>query len=269
MSLTFENIDEFCRNVDVTGGTPVIDLGSITFVAPFALTYLGSFIRHHNRHGLFFEVARPTSNDVNTYLSNHHFWERFNIKGSDESTIGAVQKLTSFNDIIDIKKSPYIGENVGRMVYEVLSNGPIDVNVRLMEEITSELVDNFSQHSEADLATCAVQWYPNRGLFHLAIGDCGIGIRSSLATKEQFRYLTDRSHSDAASKAFESGVGRKAEGGMGLTDVRQMMPELKGQMFLSTGNAWVLINGPHGFRVGQQAYDLPGVQIELSIPTGG
>ena len=246
-----------------------MDLSSITFVQPFALIYLGSFLRHHNRQGLFFGVELPISNRVQKYFNDQHFWERFNIKVSDESTIARVERLTSFNDIIDINKSPYIGEDVGRMVYEVLSHGAIDVNVRLMEEITSELVDNFSQHSEEDLATCAVQWYPKLKRFHLAIGDCGIGIRSSLATKEQFRYLANRSHSEAAIKAFEAGVGRKREGGMGLTDVHQMMPELGGQMFLSTGNVWVLIKGSRSFQVGHQAYELPGVQIELSIPTGG
>ena len=71
---------------------PVIDLSQITFVQPFALIYLGNFLRHHNRHGLFFEVTQPASNEVNTYLSNHHFWERFNIKGSDESTIDSLVK---------------------------------------------------------------------------------------------------------------------------------------------------------------------------------
>ena len=268
MNLSFETVDQFCGAIDLTVEQPVIDLTSIGFVKPFALIYLGSFIRYHNSRKTFFDVRPPTSNEVRTYLDNHRFWERFDIEGAAESRVRGLRGFTSFNDIIDIEKGPYIGEDVGRMVHRLLSQGPVKVNASLMEEITSELVDNFSQHSRENWATCAVQWYPNLRRFNLAIGDCGIGIRSSLATKEEFRYLQDEAHVTAATKAFEAGVGRKAEGGMGLTDVRELMPKLNGELSLSTGNAWVRTTGPT-MVVGEQAYDLSGVQIELSIPAEG
>jgi hypothetical protein len=137
----------------------------------------------------------------------------------------------------------------------------------MAEVITSELVDNFSLHSRSNLAICAVQWYPRNKVFHLAIGDYGIGIRNSLAMKPSLYHLLDLSHGKAAAKAFEAGVGRREEGGMGLTDVREMMPSLNGSLFLSTGDAWVFTRGPDEFRVGKQEYDLPGVQIEIVIPT--
>ena len=53
----------------------------------------------------------------------------------------------------------------------------------------------------------------------MAVGDCGLGVRASLATKLDYAYLKLRSHTQALLKALQPQVGRKKEGGMGLTDV--------------------------------------------------
>ena len=226
-------------------------------------------MRYYNRCGVSFIVLPPKSQRVQKYLNKHRFWERFNIGTGPSSvfSIGQGNGFTSFNDIIDIERSDDVAEEVGEMVYDLLSQTPIGVNASLMEIVTTELVDNFSQHSEEQLAICAVQWYPNVGRFDLAIGDCGIGIRESLATNQAFGYLQDKDHMDAAIEAFREKVTRKNEGGMGLPDVRDSLPDLKGHLFLSTGNAWVFTDRNRSFRTGQQQFDLPGVQIELSIQT--
>ena len=268
MNLSFQNVDLLCSRVDFAVGRPVIDMRRVTFVEPFALIYLGMFIRHHNRRGVYFEVQPPRSDRVQSYLESQKFWPRYNIAGAPgpKTQILRVAKFTSFNDIIDIENRDYIAEDIGHMVYRLLSNRSIRVDVSLVEELTSELVDNFNQHSQEELAACAVQWYPQMGRFDLAIGDCGIGIRRSLSLNPNLGYLRDRRHSDAAARAFEAGVGRRSEGGMGLTEVSQNVIDLGGSLFLSTGDGWVFVDAS-GPRIGNQAYDLPGVQIEVSIPT--
>ena len=59
------------------------------------------------------------------------------------------------------------------------------------------------------------------------------------------------------------------EGGMGLTDVSQNVADIGGSLFLSTGDGWVHVTGDRRILTGFQAYDLPGVQINLVMPTGG
>ena len=54
---------------------------------------------------------------------------------------------------------------------------------------------------------------------------------------------------------------------MGLTEVKRAIEQVGGHFFLSTGDGWVSII-QDGIHFGQQQYDLPGVQIEISIPTG-
>lgn len=110
-----------------------------------------------------------------------------------------------------------------------------------------------------------IQRYPRIHRVDLAFGDCGVGIRASLAGTERFGYLSDQPHWEAALQAFEPGVTSKREGGFGLTDVRETINVLNGHLALATGDGWVQVSGGET-RHGQMAYDLPGVQIELSFP---
>ena len=40
---------------------PVIDMRHVTFSEPVALIYLGMFISHHNRNGMYLKVKFPLS----------------------------------------------------------------------------------------------------------------------------------------------------------------------------------------------------------------
>ena len=99
----------------------------------------------------------------------------------------------------------------------------------------------------------------------IALGDCGVGIRKSLASQPKYSYLRLRSDFTAALKAFEPLVSRKQEGGMGLVDVKEGIQELGGDLTLSTGKGYVQFRGARTY-YGEMAYNLPGVQIDLSIP---
>ena len=110
-----------------------------------------------------------------------------------------------------------------------------------------------------------MQYYPNLRRIVLAVGDCGIGIRSSLTSNPNYRYLANRPHYEAALKAFEPRISRMPEGGTGLTEVRDEVTKLGGRLTLATGDGYVIIaRAQVGY--GQMAYDLPGVQMELSFP---
>lgn len=269
MHLSSTNIDSFCNAVDLTQPKPLIDMRDVAFVEPFALIYLGMFLRY--RQGRYFQIAPPVSESVKSYIDAQNFWSRFNIRTQSAKT-AAIKRFnheTSFNDVIDIENVADVAEDISSKVRDLLRSREVEVDTLRVEEWISELVDNFSQHSEEQLAACAVQWYPKLKLLHFAIGDCGIGIRDSLSQKSDFSDLRSRDHTEAARKALEPGVGRKMEGGMGLTDVSQNVADIGGSLFLSTGDGWVHVTGDRRILTGFQAYDLPGVQINLVMPTGG
>ncbi len=266
MNLTYLNVDQFCSEVDLSQAQPLMDLRDVSFVEPFALIYLGMFLRYHNRQGKGFTIRPPLSPRVSSYLATQRFDKRFNIAADPaEASRMPFNNQTSFNEVVDIQRGLYLAEDIGQRVFALLRNNRVRVDAPQVEQWISELVDNFSQHSGEDLAACAVQWYPRERRLDFAIGDCGAGIRSSLARNNRYREFLHKSHTEAAVKALEAGVGRKPEGGMGLTEVSEEVVGYGGSLFLSTGDGWLQVTSD-GVESGSQLCDLPGVQIELSVP---
>jgi len=267
MNLDFWCVDKLCANVDCTNERPVVDLSSVTFFRPFSLVYLGMFLRYHNFHGKAFDIVMPTNGAARRYLARQNFWERFNFNPAviEKEKLIRFTTSTSLNDIVDIEERPYIAEDIAVEVSKVLGHSTARVEVSLVAELVSELVDNFAIHSRQTLAAVAMQYYPNLHRVILAVGDCGIGIRSSLSSNPQFASLADAPHYQVALKAFEPLVSRFPGCGTGLTEVRDGVANLNGRLALATGNGFVII-GPDGTKYGEMSYDLPGVQVELSIP---
>jgi hypothetical protein len=187
VTLTFYNVDHLCAGVDFSKTRPVVNLAEVTFVEPFALVYLGMFLRYHNTQGRGFNVAQPRNPTVLEYLARQNFWQRFNFNPDTVAAMGLLRHMTStsLNDIVDIERRDGIAEEISAAVLEVLCPGPIPrvpVNVGAVAEIVSELVHNFALHAEGPLAAFMLQHYPKARRLDLAIGDCGIGIRASLVT---------------------------------------------------------------------------------------
>jgi hypothetical protein len=266
MNLTCSNIAHLCSQVDLTSDRPVIDLSQITFFEPFALIYLGMFLRHHNSHGRAFNLTAPASPQAREYMARQNFWARFNFTPEEikKENLRRFTTSTSLNDIIDIEQRPYIAEDVGDAVLKLLVRNGVRVRAGIVAEMAAELVDNFAQHADRPLAACLVQYYPRSRRVAFAICDCGIGIRASLSSNPKYAHLAGLPHREAAMRAFEPLVSRKAEGGMGLTEVKESTLCLGGRVFLATGDAYVTIESANA-SVGRMGYELPGVQIELSF----
>ncbi len=269
-TLSFRNVDDLRASVDMNAPQPNIDLSGVTVFEPFALVYLGMFLRHHNSEGKLFSVTHPWDRRALAYLETQNFWNRFNFNpvGTGDTRLRRFTNSTSMNDIVDIERQRWIAEDVAEQVARVLvKNGP-RIAVDAITEVASELVDNFDQHARHALAACSLQSYPQGNRVVFAIGDCGIGMRASLSSLQKYEYLSTRPHQQSILMAIEQQVTRKWEGGMGLTQVVETVVALGGRLFLSSGDGYVTVS-PSGKFVGTQAYDLTGVQIELSFPAGG
>lgn len=267
MELSFFNIDQLCNSTELTDDKLLIDLSRVAFVRPFALVYLGMFMRYHNSCGKGCVLIPPNSPIVRNYLARQNFWERFNFHPDTikAENLRRFTTSTSLNDIIDIEKRTYIAEDIADAAKRLLRTNSVRVNTAEIEVIVCELVDNFARHSERTLAAFHMQYYPNRKHVVIAIGDCGIGIRASLATNPKYKSLMSYPHYEVALKSFEPLITRLPEGGTGLTDVKDGVIRLNGRMILSTGDGYVIMTDTD-IKYGQMAYDLPGVQIELMFP---
>ncbi len=270
--MNLNTVGELCSLVNLDDQKPTVDLSNISFVEPFGLVYLGMFLRHFNSLGKFFNIITPRSRWVRQYLESQRFWDRYNIaaNSTDSQTPRRHSRLTSLSDIVDIENNQYIAEDVGGMVGDILRKNSVGVDAALVTEVAVELVDNFSRHSGQQLAACAVQLYRQRGDLHFAVGDCGVGIRSSLCRSSHYQHLASAPHYEAALKALEDGVTGSTEGGTGFGTVREDILQLGGQMCLCTGDGMVIIGGDRqGVEAGRMTFDLPGVQIEIRIPVEG
>ena len=268
MDLTFHNVDQVCAQASLSD-TPTLHLSSITFFRPFAIVYLGMFLRHHSYCGKKCLVALPNNITAKGYLTRQNFWERFNFSHEtiEREQLNRITTSTSLNDIVDIENTNTIAEEVEMQVKNVLLLNHVKTSIPDVANIACELVDNFARHSREILAVFHMQYYPNRNEIALAIADCGIGIRNSLSSNPQYAYLASEPHHVAALKAFEPGV-TCSEGGMGLTEVRDGITNLNGKLLLSTGDEYVTIDKER-VAYGKMAYDLMGVQVEVSFPVGG
>lgn len=271
-SLTFYNIGSRCREVNLAEPRPRIDLSDVTFFEPFALVYLGMFLRYFNSLGKSCDVAFPRDEKVLEYLARQQFWGRFNFYPHivQAENLRRFTTSTSLNDIADVEKTPYVAEELAEAVAHVVRTNTAYLPASAIAEVAAELVQNFVEHSGQNLAAFAVQYYPKRGsngTLVLAVGDCGLGIRARLSSKEQFADLADRPHYEAILKAFEPGVSSKPEGGTGFNEVLDYIAELAGEFRIASGDDYVIVNGKTGkARTAKTGFDLTGVQIELIFP---
>ena len=266
-ALKWSNVDRVCAAVDFTQQPAVLDLSKATFFEPFALVYLGMFLRRTNGLGPALQVIPPRDAAASAYLATQQFWDRFNVnvQRAGEAKLRVFSNSTSLNDIVDIEQRVQVAESVDEAVVDLLRRENVRVNSGEIGGLIAELVDNFAQHARSSHAALAMQWYPKIGRVLFAIGDSGIGIRASLSSREDYSALAGKPHWEAAAKALDPLVTRKAEGGTGLTDVADGVKALWGNMTLTTGNGYVRITRM-GRTAGEMAYDLTGVQVEMSFP---
>ncbi len=157
--LNYRNVQHRCARVDLSQDEPVIDLHDVTWFDPYALIYLGMFLRYHNRQGRFFKLLQPRAPQAKTYLTRQNFWERFRFTPDPKLHTGRLRFFTgtSFNDIVDLVNRPDMVEEVQDRLLALLRQNMVGVSTTEVAEAVAELVDNFVQHSEEGLAAMMVQ----------------------------------------------------------------------------------------------------------------
>ncbi|MFW6158544.1 MAG: hypothetical protein ACOC8E_04215 [Planctomycetota bacterium] len=272
-SLYRSNIGGFCSAIDLAAERPTLNLSEIDWIDPFALIYLGMFLRYHNAKGRFFRFVQPEARAVRSYLARMRFYERFNFTDTviDTEKLFRFEASTSLNDIVDIKKEPDVDERVAERVIDMVRGGGCSLHgdPGTLHVIVTELVNNFSRHSGQTLAAFMPQWFPQKGYLCLALGDCGLGIRRTLQRNPEYAYLAQKSDAAAIVLAFRPLVSCQgpALGGTGLADVRETVADADGLLFIASGRDYAMMDEAGHTRTGPVEHDLPGVQAEVRLPT--
>jgi len=152
----------------------------------------------------------------------------------------------------------------------VLERNRLDVDVEAVRTIVGELVANFAEHAQGPFAAFAMQVLPRANHLDIAVGDCGVGIRTSLARNPRHMAVLAGSHAQAAMLAIQPAVGGRVsgEGGWGLHLIHDEVRRLGGLMRLYTGDGGVVASGTQ-VRHGALPFDLPGVQILVRLDYAG
>ena len=236
-------------------------------------------MRFHNAKGVAFRVNPPSNDSVRRYLATQNFWKRFNFSPDviREESIRRSTTSTSLNDVIDIESTNFdIADDIADYAWDLIERNRLNIDVSLVHDCVSELVDNFAQHSRSFLGAFAMQYYPprriggrrptSRGRVEFAIGDCGVGIRTSLARNQLHAHLLNEAHHVAIQKSLEPLISARDEGGTGLTEVRAIARRIRGVLRLTSGDGYYIMSRSGREMYGTTTNDLPGVQIQLTIP---
>ncbi len=279
MRIALGNVQSVCALVDFNTDNPLVDLSDVAVVEPYDLVYLGMFLRFYNAKGISFSVKVPDNDRVREYLATQNFWGRFNFSPDviREESVRRHITSTSLNDVIDIASTNSdIADEIVDYASDLIEHNGLNVDAGEVHDCISELVDNFAQHSESFLGAFAMQYYPpkrfggirptSRGRVEIAIGDCGIGIRTSLARNELHARVLNEPHHVAIRRALEPLVSTRAEGGTGLTEVRAIARRIRGVLRLTSGDGYYIMSRSGIEMYGTTASNLSGVQIQLTIP---
>lgn len=267
MDLNFRNVQRLCAGVDLAAERPTINLTGITWIEPYAIVYLGMFLRYHNSLGKFFHLNVPNE-AVSQYLSRQNFWNRFNFNidlQRDRGLLRTYQDTGFDEDIIDIERKGFLVEELGEKLYEFLADRSVNLAISDAVIAITDLADNFREHSGVVLGAMMVQHYPKKHIMRVALGDCGKGIKTTLSESGKYPEVDSMSHAEAIAFAFKPTVTCKPEGGTGLCDVLDTVARHKGTLFLSSQDGGFFLDEDGKIYSMKTPYALPGVQVELTL----
>jgi hypothetical protein len=180
----------------------------------------------------------------------------------------AYGKSNALQPITHILEEEGISILVNRFEKRLIERYPLTNQSRnSLVKLMFELFQNIPQHSNAtgeitdSHGLAAMQDYADS--IFLAVGDIGIGLRKSLATRRGFATLSDAS---ALNKIVYEGMSRFVDPGRGgqLRQIATLIRKWDGLLVIRSGEAFLYMDVERG-----EIYDapyLPGVQIAVRLP---
>lgn len=259
--LTTEGFEEFLRDeVFLRGEKPSsLRLSRWEFFDPYSLIFLLLLARHS---GAALEFG--DQNPALPYLSQIGFFDIVakspGLKQPGNSANNILLKITPIEQRQDITEAlKRLIDTTAIILREHLSYTPEDASLFL--GAFTEVAQNILDHS-GDKGLAAAQIYTTKkgGRFAvIAVGDLGVGIRSSLSQRYPNIMANDVI---AIRKAFDPGASRLTNRGWGLTQVRSVTEKYNGRLWVRSGRG--LVKFHRQFSSHQTGF-FPGTQISIYL----
>jgi anti-sigma regulatory factor (Ser/Thr protein kinase) len=243
-------------------GKFTVDASGLAHISPVGLTALTSivlFARHHNlyRRGV---LIYPRKTHVRTYLSRMNFTRLLGVRRPANEAHRAPRRAR-FRELVQVETSEDCPRVTNQLRSVLVKTGEVsDVVLNNAVHCLLELLENVVHHADSPTkgVACA-QSYKNH--VEVAIADCGIGIRRSLAKNPAHRGRVD-SDEAAVRLALQKGITSTPDrnSGEGLFFVAELMLRA-GRIKVCSGEA-TLLAGRNGIGIKQRAV-WPGTLIGL------
>lgn len=263
--ITVQTIDQIL-DVLVSQDTPHLDLGAVDFIDPYGLLLLALAIRHRSLNGSALRIRWPRSRRVRSWMDAMGFANQIDAfpKGPGNSLSS---KSDALQPITAIAQEEKVSQLVNGFDHRLAERYPLTKESRnALVKVMLELFQNIPQHSNAtgELSDphglAAMQDYTDS--VFLVVADMGIGLRGSLALREEFARLNDKS---ALNKIVFDGMSRFSDPGRGgeLRRIAQLVRKWDGIFAVRSGEALLYMDTERG-----DVYDapfFPGVQIAVRL----
>ena len=241
-----------------------VDARELAHISPVGLATLVSIVRHAMTNGHYVKgtYRHPEKRHVRTYLSRMNFGRLIGLQDVEHPrrsrSRGRFRELVEVGTAEDCSK---VADQLRRVLTKQVAL--TDVVLNNVTYCVLELLENVIHHAQSSTngVACA-QAYPKSHAVELAIVDCGIGVRASLAKNPEHAPRA-RSDADAILLALQKGVTSTPERntGEGLFFVAELMTEA-GRMRVQSGEAMLAVSRRAGM-VTKPAPAWPGTLVGL------
>ena len=210
-----------------------IDLRSLRFVEPLGLVEVAARAEYHRRRGECVRVLAPLDPSVANYLARMRLGRALTELGADHDLpyvrehrlAGQLLELTYF-------ESTARSDELAAMVYHRVA-ADSGASAAALYTALCEVGQNVPEHAAVAGGWAAAQVTRQHGQIWFAVGDCGIGMRRSLAPRGA------RDDADALEMAMDRGWSRftTAGHGNGLMETCRLVTARRGRVHMVSGRS--------------------------------
>jgi anti-sigma regulatory factor (Ser/Thr protein kinase) len=226
-----------------------IDISNLKWINPLTVLFLGSYI---NMTGSRYEANQ----NIESYLRNIKF------PGGISHFNNILKKDKTYIPICSFKKDDAsVIDGFTNLIQTRIV--PIKQIEGALFLAISELFDNVSEHSKTKKGFICSQYYTKKQYLENCIIDNGIGLKQS--------YINHGIECESDEKAIElaiSGKSTKPESGRGygLSKTIEMICDLRGEILLVSGSAFVFLNSKQSIRNRLDEFYWEGLIVAFRIP---
>jgi hypothetical protein len=241
-----------------------IDLRDAQSVEPLGLVEIAARAEYHRRRGQAVRVLAPRDPNVADYLARMRLGWALSELGAEHNLpyVRAGDRAGQLLELTYFEGTARSDELAALVYHRVAADSP--ASARALYTSLSEVGQNVPEHAEVPGGWAAARVTRRPAQVWFAVGDCGIGMRRSLAARGA------RTDAEALEMAMDLGFSRfEAAGhGNGLTETCRLVTARHGRVYMVSGPAGRLVT-PRSRRSSDPPAAFPGTLLQGSLPSRG